>query len=118
MPREVTQRIQNILEQIHIIQRYVTDVDLETFQSDTLRHDAVIWNFRMIGEAITVLPVSLQTQHPTIPWIALRELSTSLGHAYYDVPFPLVWSIATQELSPIIAPLEKIISDLTDPPTK
>ena len=55
-PRDWTFRIQDILDAIAKIRRYIADVDFETFENDEEIMDAVIHNLTVIGEAANHIP--------------------------------------------------------------
>jgi uncharacterized protein with HEPN domain len=67
-PRDWAFRIQDILEAIAKIQRYVSGADFEIFENDEEIMDAVIHNLSVIGEAANHIPVEITARHPAIPW--------------------------------------------------
>lgn len=56
MPHEWQQRIEDILEAIARIHRYLEDMDQAGFIRDERTLDAVVRNFGIIGEAASHLP--------------------------------------------------------------
>ncbi len=53
-------RIQDVLESIEKIQRYVSNVTLEEFLEAEMVVDAVVRNFTIIGEASRYVPQELE----------------------------------------------------------
>jgi uncharacterized protein with HEPN domain len=50
------------------VQRYVSDMDFETFEDDEEIIDAVIHNLTVIGEAAHHIPSEITGSYPDIPW--------------------------------------------------
>ena len=67
-PRDWAFRIQDILEAIAKIQRYVSGMDFDTFENDEDIMDAVAHNLTVIGEAPNHIPSEITSGHPEIPW--------------------------------------------------
>ena len=55
-PRDWAFRIQDILDAIAKIQRYIAGVDFDTFENDEEIMDTVIYNLTVIGEAANHMP--------------------------------------------------------------
>ena len=64
--------------------------DAETIANDRQRHDALLWNFTVLGEAATQISPELANAHPEIPWRLPTKLRNRIVHSY--------WSIDTQIL--------------------
>ncbi len=72
--REWRLRVEDILEAIVRIERYVEGLTFEQFQADQKTVDAVIRNLEIIGEAVRHLATRRETLPTGIPW----ERSTTL----------------------------------------
>jgi uncharacterized protein with HEPN domain len=66
-PRDWAFRVQDILEAIAKIQRYVSDADFEAFENDEEIVDAVIHNLTVIGEAANHIPAEITARNPLAP---------------------------------------------------
>ena len=64
----------------------------------------------VIGEAAGQVSKELQAAHPEIPWLAIVGMRNRLIHAYFDVDLDRVWDTVKEDLPPLVAGLEKIIS--------
>jgi uncharacterized protein with HEPN domain len=84
-PRDWAFRVQDILEAIAKIQRYVSGVVLETFENDEEIMDAVIHNLAVIGEAANHIPAEITGRHPEIPWRQMVDLRNLSVHAYWNL---------------------------------
>ena len=67
-PREWRLRVDDILEAIARIGRYVEGLTIEQFKADQKTVDAVIRNLEIIGESIRHLVEQRETLPPRIPW--------------------------------------------------
>jgi uncharacterized protein with HEPN domain len=64
----------------------------------------------IVGEAASRVPVDIQQRHQNIPWPQIIGMRNRLVHGYDIVDYDIVWSTVTQDLPPLIAELEKILS--------
>ena len=60
-PREWRLRVEDILEAIARIERYVESLTFEQFRTDQKTVDAVVRNLEVIGEAVRYLPTDLES---------------------------------------------------------
>ena len=84
-----------------------TRADLDT---DRLLNLALVRLLEIIGEAANRIPGEEQTRHPKIPWPQIVGLRNRLIHGYDSVDFDILWRIVTQDLEPLMAQLEAIVS--------
>jgi uncharacterized protein with HEPN domain len=80
-------------------------VDLD---SDRLLNLALVRLLEIIGEAANRIPE--QARYPQIPWPQIVSLRNRLIHGYDSVDFDILWQIVTEDLPPLIASLEGIVS--------
>ncbi len=73
-PRNWVFRIQDILDAIAKIRRYISDVDFDAFENDEEIVDAVIHNLTVIGEAANHIPDEIISSHSDIPWRQMVDL--------------------------------------------
>lgn len=66
-PSEWKFRLDDILEAIAKIRRYVKSLDFEAFCADEKTIDAVCRNFTVIGEAAQRVPEAVRAANPEIP---------------------------------------------------
>jgi len=109
-PRDWTFRIQDILEAIAKIQRYVADVDFDMFENDEEIMDAVIHNLTVIGEAANHVPAEIVAQNPRIPWRQMVDLRNFSVHAYWNLRPAVIWDTIQNDLPPLIEPLQRLLS--------
>jgi uncharacterized protein with HEPN domain len=84
-----------------------TRADLDT---DRLLNLALVRLLEIIGEAANRIPEEEQARHAEIPWPQIVSLRNRLIHGYDSVDFDILWQIVTEDLPPLIASLEGIVS--------
>jgi uncharacterized protein with HEPN domain len=108
-PRDWTFRIQDILDAIAKIRRYVSGVAFETFEKDEEIMDAVVHNLTVIGEAANHIPSDITDNHPEIPWRQMIDLRNFSVHAYWNLRPSVIWDTIQNDLPPLTAPLKNLI---------
>ncbi|MEI7834534.1 MAG: DUF86 domain-containing protein [bacterium] len=103
--------LQDIVEQINTIQEYLVGQELEDFLQDTMRQDAVIRRFELIGEAATRLSDEFRTSHPEITWRTIRDMRNFLIHVYDSVDITIVWTTAHNDITPLLRAVEKMLGE-------
>jgi uncharacterized protein with HEPN domain len=109
-PRDWTFRIQDILDAIAKIQRYVSGVDFQTFENDEEIMDAVVHNLTVIGEAANHIPSDITDNHPEIPWRQMIDLRDFSVHAYWNLRPSVIWDTIQNDLPPLIDNLRKLLT--------
>jgi len=64
----------------------------------------------IVGEAANGVSADFQKKHPHIPWKKMVGLRNRLIHGYFDVNLDIVWDTIVEDLPPLVADLEKIIT--------
>lgn len=78
--------LRDIVEAADAVQRFVSDVDEETFLADELRQSAVLQKLIVIGEAAARIDRSFRAQFPDVPWTDIVGFRNIAVHAYFSVP--------------------------------
>jgi uncharacterized protein with HEPN domain len=64
----------------------------------------------IVGEAASRVPAGERAKYSGIPWAQIVGLRNRLIHGYDNVDFDILWQIVTQDLPPLVAELEKLLS--------
>jgi len=83
--RDVGIILKDILNEINRIERFIKDVDYETFISDDMRYYAVIRCLEVIGEAVRQLPEEFKKKHNEIELRKIIDLRDVLIHQYFGI---------------------------------
>ena len=109
--REWNFRIQDILNAIDKIDRYLEGMTLTEFKKDELVIDGVVRNLEIIGEASKNLPLSMRRIHSNIPWKEMNGMRDVLIHRYFGVDIKIVWHTAKKSLPSIREHLEQLLQE-------
>ena len=109
--RDWSFRIQDILHAIKKIEKYIKNITLAEFKKNDLVIDAVIRNFKVIGEATNGIPSSIRSEYEHIPWRQMVELRNFLIHEYFGVDVDTVWQTAHIYLPDLKEKLQALILD-------
>lgn len=95
MKRDDSVYLRHILDAIAKIERYVQDVDADSFFQEEMRQDAVIRQIEIIGEATKRVSADLRNKHFHVPWQDITGMRDKLIHDYLGVDLKRVWATAT-----------------------
>ena len=90
--------IEDILEAIDKIERYIKSLTYETFAKNEMVADAVIRNLEIIGEASRNIPENVRERYADIPWKRMIGLRNITIHEYFGVDLGIIWEIVTRNL--------------------
>ncbi len=107
-PRELNYLV-DILEAARLLQKFVEGVNQDTFENDLMRQAAVMRQLEIMGEAARRLSEETRQELSEIPWHQIIGMRNRLIHVYDGVDFAIVWDTVQNNLSPLIAQLEKIV---------
>ena len=97
-PREWRLRVEDILEAIAKIERYVSGLSFDQFQADPKTVDAVVRNLEVIGEAVRHLSTDLESLPAGILWTDIAGMRNILIHEYFGVDATIIWQTIVDDL--------------------
>jgi uncharacterized protein with HEPN domain len=71
---------------------------------------ALVKAIEIIGEAAANVTKECREDLPSIPWANITGMRNRLIHAYFDINLDIIWQTVSEDLPPLIAELEKIVS--------
>lgn len=101
-------RVEHILRAIAQIQSYVAGINEQEFITNSLRHDAVLRQFLVIGEAAGRITVEYQKKHPEVPWRIMKNTRNVIIHEYFGVKLEVVWDTIKTDLPALKNALSKL----------
>lgn len=108
--------LEDMLEAIDLVQKYLHKIDEIQFSRDTALQDAVIRRLMIIGEAATKLTDEIKNMAPDIPWKTIIAFRNVAIHDYTNISMGKVWEIYTSELPKLRTQLSKLLESLPSPP--
>ncbi|MBM4368817.1 MAG: DUF86 domain-containing protein [Deltaproteobacteria bacterium] len=97
MPSSRDERLylQDIVEAVDAVARFVAELERETFAGNDLVRSAVLHKLQVIGEAAAHLGEETRRASPQVPWVAVVGFRNYTVHAYFAVDWDIVWTTAT-----------------------
>ena len=92
-----------MIEAIERIRGVVGETRVETFEADWRGKWLVERGIEIISEASRHLPQEIKDRHPDIPWRKVAGIGNVLRHDYGQIAAPLIWKLATSDLSSLEA---------------
>ncbi len=107
-PRDWRLRVEDILDAIARIERYVAGLNFEEFRVDQKTVDAVVRNLEIIGEAVRRLAADHQNLPVGIPWVDIAGMRNILIHEYFGVDLSIIWQTISEDLPELRRQLQRI----------
>jgi uncharacterized protein with HEPN domain len=105
---ESRERLFHIREAISKIEVFVYDIGKDNFTNDQLVSSAVLFQFSVIGEAISHIDAELLGKYK-YPWHKVRLFRNLITHAYFQIKLDAVWNIIENDLPQLKQLIEKIL---------
>ena len=90
--------LEDMLDAMNRIERYITGATFETFVQDTMMSDAVLRNIEIIGEAAKNVPEHAKNRYGAVPWRRIIGLRNIVIHGYFGVDMENIWEIITKNI--------------------
>ena len=101
-------RIEDIIEALDRIFRYVQDLNYDGWIKDQKTIDAAIRNLEIIGEAAANVPQEIQDLYVDIPWYQMKGMRNILIHEYFGVDNDVLWNTIKKDLPALKEKLQAI----------
>jgi uncharacterized protein with HEPN domain len=86
----------------------------DSYERDENLRLALTHLVQVIGEAGRNVSREFCDEHPEIPWQEIVGMRHKVVHDYLGVDEDIVWQVVTEDLPPLIASLEKILTSRSD----
>ena len=101
--------LRHILDAIQKIERYA-EIGHDEFLAESLRHDAVIRQIEIIGEAAKRLSPQVTGRSPDVPWRQVAGMRDVLIHNYMGVDLESVWNVLQHDLPLLRKTVEELLN--------
>ena len=107
-PRDRRLRIEDILDAIDRIERYVANLTFEQFRDDQKTVDAVVRNLEIIGEAVRHLCADDTDLPADVSWTDIAGMRNILIHEYFGVDLQIIWHTIESDLPALRRELQRL----------
>ncbi len=83
----------------------------ESLEADEIAHLALLHLIQRLGEAASRLSADFRSAHDEFPWAEMIGMRNRIVHAYDDLDSEVVWHVATDDIEPVVAALERVLAD-------
>jgi uncharacterized protein with HEPN domain len=102
MSRDEQERLRDIQNAIAAIRAHLEQAGETTAaRENPLLHDALLFQFVVIGEAVKHLSPETRESAPEIPWADISGLRGLIAHEYFRIDIHRVLEIVERDLPPL-----------------
>lgn len=87
---------------------------VEQLSADRMRRDALLWNFAVLGEAVTHLSDEVKDRFPAVAWRQPARLRNRIIHGYWSIDLDVVHTTASTQLPGFVAALRRVLAAVAD----
>lgn len=110
--RNIKELLLDILEATEKVIKFTHEVSFDDFIRNEEKHDAVLRNMEVIGEAANRLPEHFIQSNTHIPWHRVIGLRHRIIHEYFGVSDPIVWNIVTEKIPELKLQIQQLLESL------
>ncbi len=111
MSRDEQDRLRDIQDAIVAIRKHLEQADETTAaKEDPLLHDALLFQFVVIGEAVKHLSPETRESAPEVPWVDIAGLRDLIAHEYFRIDIHRVLEIVERDLPPLEQAINRLLA--------
>lgn len=112
MSRDERERLRDIKDAIVAIREHLARAGEDRAGEDAaLLHDALLFQFVVIGEAVKHLAAETRESAPGIPWADVAGLRDLIAHEYFRIDIKRVLEIVERDLPPLEAAIDRLLAE-------
>ncbi|MGH2936134.1 MAG: HepT-like ribonuclease domain-containing protein [Gaiellaceae bacterium] len=111
MSRSERERLQDIKDAITAIRAHIAREGGALAGADSaIVHDALLFQFVVIGEAVKNLAAETRDAAPAIPWADVAGLRDLIAHEYFRIDIQRIQDIVDRDLPPLEKAIDRLLS--------
>jgi uncharacterized protein with HEPN domain len=111
MARSDRLTLEQMLDSARRIHALARERSREVFEADHVVQLASLHLIQRLGEAASRLSADFRSGHDEFPWAEMIGMRNRIVHGYDDLDPDIVWRVATADIEPVIAALERALAD-------
>ena len=112
MKRGLRLFIEDILESIKLIEKYIRNISKENLDNNQKLKDSIVRRLEIIGEAVKNIPDNFRKKYPDVPWRKIAGLRDIIIHTYFNIDLDITWDIIKKDLPDLKEKMLRIKSEL------
>src|SRR3990167_2857496 len=112
MKRRLKLFIEDILESIKLIEKYIRNISKENLDNNQKLKDSIVRRLEIIGEAVKNIPDNFRKKYPEVPWKKIAGLRDIIIHTYFNIDLDITWNIIKKDLPDLKEKILKIRTEL------
>jgi uncharacterized protein with HEPN domain len=110
MRKDDAVRLRHMLDAANEAASFVKNKTRRSLDTDRQLVLSLVKAIEIIGEAAANVTNQCREEFPHIPWRDIISMRNRLIHAYFDINLDILWKTVDEDLPPLIAELEKIVT--------
>jgi uncharacterized protein with HEPN domain len=103
-------RLIDMLEAAEKVTRAMAGIDLETFLSNDVLRDAIVYRLQIIGEAAYKVSDPVKLSDPSIDWFKIQGLRHRIVHDYEAIDDTQIFRITNKYVPPLVEQLKQLLA--------
>lgn len=112
MSRDPTLLLEDIEKSCAKILRYTQGLERDTFRSDEIRFDGVLFNLHVIGEAVKGLPDELRERYGDVAWREIAGMRDVIAHSYFALDLDILWDAIRNDVPDLLTRVREILRQI------
>ena len=104
-------RLKHMLDAAQVAFRFGQVTERQTVENNRLLQYGLAKAIQDVGEAASNLTLEFRSDHPDIPWRDITDMRNFLVHVNFEIDLDVLWDTVLEDLPPLIAQLEAILSE-------
>lgn len=112
MSRDERERLRDLKDAIVAIREHLAQTPEEPDEAGSaLLHDALLFQFVVIGEAVKNLSAEARKSAPEIPWADIAGLRDLIAHEYFRIEIDRVLEIVERDLPGLEQAIDRLLGE-------
>lgn len=103
-------RLRHILDAAREAMSFVSGRTRADLDSNRMLVLSLVKDIEIVGEAAYQLTQTTREEFSAVPWTDIIGMRHRLVHAYFDINLDILWQTVQEDLPPLVAMLETILS--------
>jgi uncharacterized protein with HEPN domain len=111
MSRDEQQRLADLQDAVDAILSHSMRARAQGTVDDQLLHDALLYQFVVVGEAVKHLSDETRAQEPEVPWRDVAALRDLIAHEYFRISIERILEIVDRDLPVLKQAVSRLLTE-------